>query len=269
METAKSILIWIGIALLILIWLPMLALCRLFDRDAGYYYTGRLFRLLGKSISKLNPNWKITIRGNTDIDDRRPYVVVCNHLSQADIPLISNLPWEMKWVAKKELFDTPVIGWMMKLAGDISVDRKALNRRTKTLKIASSYLAGKCSIMFFPEGTRSRNGKLNRFNPGAFELAITESVPVLPMVIDGTQTCLPKKSWKFGKAEHIKLKVMDPVPTSDLSKDEVSQLLNTVREQILQQLMEWRGAPAEAVDNLKRSPSENTRQGQGTGYTDS
>lgn len=251
MEGLKSILIWIGAAILIVIWLPLLAVCRLFDRDPAHYYTGRLFRLLGKSISKINPNWNITLSGNTDIDDRNPYVIVCNHLSQADIPLISNLPWEMKWVAKKELFDTPVVGWMMKLAGDISVDRKALNRKKKTLDTASDYLSKKCSVIFFPEGTRSRNGKLNTFTQGAFELAIQEQVPVLPLVIDGTQTCLPKKSWKFGTARHIKLKILEPVSTDGLEKEDIGDLTRQVRKRILEQLMEWRHEPAGKVDNLK------------------
>ncbi len=250
MESVKSILIWFGVAVLIIIWLPLLAVSRLFDRDPARYRTGRLFRLLGKAISNINPNWKITITGKVDIDDRRPYVIVCNHLSQADIPLISNLPWEMKWVAKKELFDTPVIGWMMKLAGDISVDRKALNRRRKTLHAAGDYLSKKCSVIFFPEGTRSRNGKLNSFTNGAFELAIREEVPVLPLVIDGTQTCLPKKSWKFGTAKHIKLKVLEPVSTDSYSKDQVDEFKQDIRNKILWQLTEWRNEPAEKVDNL-------------------
>lgn len=250
MDSLKSILIWFGVAVLILFWLPLLAVSRLFDRDPAHYRTGRLFRLLGKAISNINPNWKITITGAVDIDDRRPYVIVCNHLSQADIPLISNLPWEMKWVAKKELFDTPVIGWMMKLAGDISVDRKALNRRRKTLNAAGSYLSKHCSVIFFPEGTRSRNGKLNSFTNGAFELAINEQTPVLPLVIDGTQTCLPKRSWKFGTARHIKLKVLEPVPVDSYTSEDVVQLKQKVRNSILQQLTEWRNEPAEKVDNL-------------------
>lgn len=250
MDSLKSILIWFGVAVLILFWLPLLAVSRLFDHDPAHYRTGRLFRLLGKAISNINPNWKITITGAVDIDDRRPYVIVCNHLSQADIPLISNLPWEMKWVAKKELFDTPVIGWMMKLAGDISVDRKALNRRRKTLNAAGSYLSKHCSVIFFPEGTRSRNGKLNSFTNGAFELAINEQTPVLPLVIDGTQTCLPKRSWKFGTARHIKLKVLEPVPVDSYTSEDVVQLKQKVRNSILQQLTEWRNEPAEKVDNL-------------------
>lgn len=250
MDSIKSILIWFGVAVLIIIWLPLLAISRVFDRDPAHYKTGRLFRLLGKAISNINPNWKIAITGRVDIDDRKPYVIVCNHLSQADIPLISNLPWEMKWVAKKELFDTPVIGWMMKLAGDISVDRRALNRRRKTLNAAADYLSKKCSVIFFPEGTRSRNGKLNSFTNGAFELAIREQVPVLPLVIDGTQTCLPKKSWKFGTAKHIKLEVLEPMSVESFSEENAQNLKEEVRNRILQQLSAWRNEPIEAIDNL-------------------
>lgn len=246
----KSLFIWLGIALLVLFWLPMLAIRRLVDRDPACYHTGKLFRNLGMVISRINPNWEITISGRTDIDDREPYVMVCNHLSQADIPLISNLPWEMKWVAKKELFEVPIVGWMMHLAGDISVDRSARNRREKTLEQARYYLDRKCSVIFFPEGTRSRNGKLNAFAHGAFELAISEDVSVLPMVIDGTQNTLPKRSWKFGVAKHIKLKILDPLNTTDLGRNDIKKLSKSVRSHMAHQLAEWRGKPIEEVDNL-------------------
>lgn len=250
LSTVKSLAIWIGIVILILIWLPLLAVSRLFDRDPARYRTGKLFRKLGKYISKINPNWQIVITGYENIDDRRPYVMVCNHLSQADIPLISNLPWEMKWVAKKELFDTPVIGWMMKLAGDISVDRKAPDRREQTFLQARHYLNHDCSVIFFPEGTRSRNGKLNRFKAGAFDLAIREKIPILPMVIDGTQNTLPKRSWKFGVAKHIKLKVLDPISTEGMQKSDIWELTNQVRQDILDQLSEWRNQEPENIDNM-------------------
>jgi len=246
----KSFFIWTGVALLVMIWLPVLAICRLFDPDPAHYYTGKLFRKLGKSISNINPNWKLNISGRTDLNDRQPYVMVCNHLSTADIPLISNLPWEMKWVAKKELFDTPVVGWMMKLAGDICVDRRAKNRKEITFKQARYYLDNNCSVMFFPEGTRSRTGKLNAFTRGAFELAIREQKPILPMVIDGTQNTLPKKSWKFGVAKHIKLKVLDPISTEGLEQSDIRSLTEQARGQILDQLAEWRQADPEEVDKL-------------------
>lgn len=250
LSSIKSLVIWLAIVLLILIWLPMLAVTRLFDRDPALYRTGKLFRKLGKAISKVNPNWKIVISGNVAIDDRRPYIMVCNHLSQADIPLISNLPWEMKWVAKKELFDTPIIGWMMKLAGDISVDRKANNRKKVTFEQARYYLNNDCSVMFFPEGTRSRNGKLNAFARGAFELAIREQKSILPMVIDGTQNTLPKRSWKFGMAKHIKLRVLDPISAKELDVEDTREFSDLVRNRMLMQLSEWRSENPDQVDNL-------------------
>ncbi len=251
MSSINSVIIWAGIALLILIWLPLLAARRISDRDPALYKTGKLFRRLGYAISKINPNWNIEIEGNININDRKPYIIVCNHMSNADIPLISNLPWEMKWVAKKELFEVPVIGWMMKLAGDISVDRQAKNRRAVTLKKCFYCLDHQCSIIFFPEGTRSRNGNLNRFNNGAFDLAIRRKLEILPLVIDGTRDCLPKKSWRFKPDVHVRLKILEPVSGSLYSRNQTEQFTIDVRNKIRKQLAEWRNVSEDEVDNIK------------------
>ncbi|HYW34279.1 MAG TPA: lysophospholipid acyltransferase family protein [Balneolaceae bacterium] len=249
MNAIKSIAIWICEVMLVLIWLPMLAVRRLFDRDPALYNTGRFFRKLGKAASKVNPRWNVHIEGYEGIDDRHPYVMVCNHLSQADIPVISNLPWEMKWTAKKSLFDIPVLGWMLKIAGDIPIERSR-SQSIGAFRQASRYLRKNCSVMFFPEGTRSRTGKLNRFARGAFELAIREQVPILPMAIDGTQGCLPKKSWKFGPRNDINLKILDPISTEGLSTDQVNELTEKVRSVILTQLSEWRNKPVSQIDGM-------------------
>jgi 1-acyl-sn-glycerol-3-phosphate acyltransferase len=213
---------------------------RLTDRDPVRYRTGRAFRTLGYMISKVNPNWKVTIEGAEEIDDRNPYVMVSNHLSNADIPVISNLPWEMKWVAKKELFSIPVLGWMMKLAGDIAVDRSAAGKKVGVFKQCKYYLDRDISVMFFPEGTRSRNGRLNRFAYGAFDLAIREQVPLLPIALDGTQGCLPKQTWVFEENVFVRMKVLDPIPTKGLTKSDTEKLVDQVRSAILKQLAEWR-----------------------------
>lgn len=247
----KSAVIWLGIGTLVLLWLPLVAIRRLTDRDPGRYRTGRMFRRLGLLISRINPRWQITISGRTDLNDREPYVMVCNHLSQADIPLISNLPWDMKWVAKKELFSLPVVGWMMNMAGDIPVDRGSASSGARTMYRAGNRLESGSSVFFFPEGTRSRSGNLRRFSRGAFELAVRYGVPVLPMVIDGTQNCLPKKSWKFGEARHVRLKILDPVPVKGGGEDreQVERLRDEVRGLIRAQLSQWRESPPEEVDD--------------------
>lgn len=240
--------IWFSVSLLIVIWLPLLVFVRLFDRTETRYRTGRVFRILGLAISRINPNWKITIEGFEGINDRTPYIVVCNHLSNADIPLISNLPWEMKWVAKKELFDLPVVGTMMKFAGDISVDRAKKNKKEELFEQCRFYLDRYCSVMFFPEGTRSRSGKLGKFAPGAFELAVQENIPILPLVIDGTQDCLPKKTWIFKREVYINLKVLEPVIPGKDGPDRSIDLMHSVRGQISAQLAEWRGVDTSEVD---------------------
>ncbi|MCG2589064.1 lysophospholipid acyltransferase family protein [Rhodohalobacter sulfatireducens] len=248
MQHIASIIIWIAVGLLVIFWLPLLAVVRLLDRDSARYKTGRMFRRLGLLISRVNPNWKISIEGDTKIDDRHPYIIVSNHMSNADIPVISNLPWEMKWVAKKELFEIPIVGWMMKLAGDIPVSRGSKKQALMVFKRCKYYLDRNTSVMFFPEGTRSRTGNLTRFASGAFDLAIREKKPILPLVLDGTQGCLPKKSWVFEKDVHVKLKILDPIPTDDYEKGDSTLLMQAVRDQMAEQLAEWRGVDVTAVD---------------------
>jgi 1-acyl-sn-glycerol-3-phosphate acyltransferase len=138
------------------------------------------------------------------------------------------------------------------MAGDIYVDRHGKGSIT-LYRQAAYYLRHRCSVMFFPEGTRSRSGRLNRFSRGAFELAIREQIPILPLVVDGTQNCLPKKSWKFGPRNHIKLKVLDPIPTEGFTTDEVNQLIDQVRAAILNQLSEWRGESVSEIDGMVKS----------------
>ena len=246
----RSLFIWLTTSIIILFWLFLLAISRLFDRDPVHYRTGFLFRKLGKTLTQVNPSWKIHISGEIISNPRLPYVVVCNHQSMADIPLISNLSWDMKWLAKTELFKLPVLGWMMRLAGDISVDRKNPRSGAQALIKAQHILEQKCSVMIFPEGTRTLDGRVRQFTDGAFHLAIKAKVPILPLVIEGSRDCIPKNSWKFGKPSDIFLKVLPPIETSSLSIKDVSSLRDTVRIAIMKQIAEWRSVPIEDVDGM-------------------
>ncbi len=252
MRTLRSLWAWFSITLLILIWLPLLALVRLVDRDPAHYHTGRWFRRLGAAMTRVNPFWDVVLEGERIEDPRRPYVVVCNHQSNVDIPVISRLPWDMKWVAKAELFRVPFVGWMMRLADDIPVDRGEKSSRARVLIRAREVLEKRCSVMFFPEGTRSRDGRVYAFNDGAFRLAIKAGVPVLPLAIEGTFDALPKHSWRFGDPRTIRLKVLPPVATDGLGAGDTAALRDRVRQMIVEQIAAWRGVPVEAVDALAR-----------------
>lgn len=240
MKYITSIYIWTVSALLILCWVPVLAVVRLFDRDPALYRTGRMFRRLGYMLVRVNPNWKVELSGEKVANPRNPYVVVANHQSMGDIPVISNLPWEMKWVGKEELFKLPIVGWQMKLAGDIPVNRKGVRRWEQVATKAGFYLENKCSVMIFPEGTRTKDGSLGRFADGAFALAVKHQVPILPLVVEGTFDCLPKDSWVFGKSEAMKVKVLEPISTEGMTNDDVATLRERVHSLIDEQLTAWR-----------------------------
>ena len=108
---------------------------------------------------------------------RNPYVVVSNHESFVDILLISHLPTEMKWMSKIEILRIPLVGWMMRLARDIPLERGDAASIAKALEASRERLDSKVSVMIFPEGTRSKTGELRPFKTGAFRLAIEAQVP--------------------------------------------------------------------------------------------
>ncbi len=259
LPTLRSLWTWMAAAAAVGVGLPSMALVRLLERDPARYRTGRLFRWLGALVSRVNPGWHVEVTGRFPEDPRRPFVVVSNHQSLGDIPIISRLPWEMKWVVKAELFHVPVFGWLMRLAGDIPVDRTDKRSRAQVMIHARSYLQKRCSVMLFPEGTRSRDGRVLRFTSGAFRLAIKEQVPVLPLATDGTQDILPRSSWRFGEADHIRLHVFPPVETTGMSADDAEALRQHVRHLIVEKIATWRGAAPATVDARTAPPSAAAR----------
>jgi 1-acyl-sn-glycerol-3-phosphate acyltransferase len=237
----RSLWMWLSTLVLIVLWLPLLSLIHLFDFNPARLRTGRWFRRLGAAIVRANPAWHIHISDIENMDPKTAYVVVSNHQSLVDIPLISCLPWEMKWIAKTELFRVPLVGWMMRLAGDIPLDRQ--NRGgVQALLRAKKYLQQGCPVMIFPEGTRSPDGEVHAFTDGAFRLAIKSQVPVLPLAVEGTHSCLQKGSWKFGEPRDVYLKVLPPVETSGLKAGDAENLRDGIRRTIASEVARWRNA---------------------------
>lgn len=196
--------------------------------DRGRYAAGRAFRQLAVLQVKLNPLWHFHMSGEPVPDPRRPYVAVSNHESYADIFLISHLPWEMKWLSKEEIFRIPVMGWMMRMAGDIPLRRGNRDSTLAALAACRDRLAKRVSVMIFPEGTRSRGGELLPFKDGAFRLAIEAGVPVLPIVVAGTRHAMAKGSFRFQPARAA-VRVLDPVETTGMTLDDIPVLKERVR----------------------------------------
>jgi 1-acyl-sn-glycerol-3-phosphate acyltransferase len=197
-------------------------------RDPGRYTVGRWFRRCAVASVKVNPLWDFRTSGVVIPDPRRPYVAVSNHESFADIFLISHLPWEMKWLSKEAIFRIPVMGWMMRMAGDIAVRRTDRRSRADALEACRDRLRKNVSVMILPEGTRSADGELLPFHVGAFRIAVEMGLPILPMAVAGTRNAMPKGSLLFNRSR-AEVRVLEPIETADLGPGDVQALRDRVR----------------------------------------
>jgi 1-acyl-sn-glycerol-3-phosphate acyltransferase len=233
-QALMSIWAWLVLAACLVLWIPLMAVVRLITlSDPGRYAVGYLFRRIGPVMATLNPLWRFRTSGTPPPDPRRPYVVVSNHESFADILLISHLPWEMKWLSKAELFKIPVLGWLMRLAGDVPVRRGEGRSAVEALQRCRVVLKQRVSVMIFPEGTRSPTADMLPFKDGAFRLAIDSGVPILPLAVSGTGTALPKHGWLFGRSK-AEVRVLEPIETAGLTVQDVPRLRERVRDRILE-----------------------------------
>jgi 1-acyl-sn-glycerol-3-phosphate acyltransferase len=237
----RSVWIWLASAIVILSWWPLLGAVRLFDRDPRRLKTARWFRRLGPALAKINP-WRIHITGLENVDPSQAYVVVSNHQSMADIPVIAHLRLDTKWLGKYELFRVPVFGSMCRWAGDVPVDRSDRRKGAGAMLHCARYLRQGCSVVFFPEGTRSLDGQVRPFSEGPFLLAARERVPILPLVVEGSGAALPRDSWMFGETQEIHFRILKAVPVDGWDVKQSSLLRDAVRQLIVDELNRLRGA---------------------------
>ncbi|MEZ5377006.1 MAG: lysophospholipid acyltransferase family protein [Acidimicrobiales bacterium] len=236
-----SVWAWFALGLVIVTFFPLVLITRVVTApfDPGRYHAGLVFRKLAVAHQLLNPLWRFSVSGAVPTDPRRPYVVVANHESFVDILLISHLPFEMKWMSKETFFKYPLVGWMMRLAGDIRLDRGDKASAADALVQSRDRLDKHVSVMIFPEGTRSKTGELQRFKDGAFRLAIESGAPILPLAVIGTRHALIKHDWRFGYSQ-AEVRVLDPLSTDGLGPDDVASLRETTRSTIAAALDEMR-----------------------------
>ena len=184
----------------------------------------------------VNPFWSLTKQGLDRADRRRTYVIVANHQSMADILCIFNSFLHFKWVAKKSLFKIPLLGWNMSLNGYIPIDRGNPESREQCMEKCRSWLRRGSSVLLFPEGTRSLDGKLQPFKIGAFQLALETGHDVLPMVVRGSLHAIPKHSRLLSGKSRMQLEVLPPIsvaPYRSMDRETaVLELSRAVREAI-------------------------------------
>jgi 1-acyl-sn-glycerol-3-phosphate acyltransferase len=199
--------------------------------DKGRYHAGRAFRQLAVAQVTLNPLWHFETDGDAPSNPRLPYVAVSNHESYADIFLISHFPWEMKWLSKDTMFRIPVMGWMMRMANDIPIERGKRESVVSAMRGCRDRLSKRTSVMIFPEGTRALTDDLLPFKDGAFKLAIEAGAPILPIAVAGTRDCMAKGSFAFRRAR-AKARVLTPIPTTGMTNADVGALRERTRQTI-------------------------------------
>jgi 1-acyl-sn-glycerol-3-phosphate acyltransferase len=176
-----------------------------------------------------NPAWPVTVEGREKIDRGSAYVMVANHESLLDILVFFRLFTHFKWVSKIENFRVPFIGWNMRLNKYIPLKRGDKASIVQMLRLCRETLATGNSIMMFPEGTRSPDGRLRSFKTGAFEVAKDAGKPILPIVVTGTSNALPKRGFVLRGRHPIRVKVLDGIPYETFADEPVADLTNRVR----------------------------------------
>jgi len=155
-----------------------------------------------------------------------------NHQSNFDIlALYSGLPHHFSWIAKQELFRIPLFGYAMKRAGYLPLDRSDGRKALKTMDYAAKKIRSGVSVIVFPEGTRSMDGKLLPFKRGGFLLAARAGVPIVPVTISGSAQVNPPKRLEVRKGT-VSLRFGDPVPTEGATGKRRDELISRVREAI-------------------------------------
>ncbi|MCU0236016.1 MAG: 1-acyl-sn-glycerol-3-phosphate acyltransferase [Acidobacteria bacterium] len=175
--------------LILLLFLPVWFISGICRREAFIYSSARL--VIGAAVRVLGV--RTVVRGLDAVDLSRPPVIISNHLSNLDGPLlVLALPLNPRVLIKSEARRIPLVGWVMKLAGFVFVDRSSAPRRQEALAAAVERITrARCPFLVFPEGTRSRDGVTRPFKRGGFLIARRAGVPVLPVRISGTQRLLP------------------------------------------------------------------------------
>jgi len=208
-------------------WLAVLAAWLVSPRFASRYVARTWARLL----AWLTPI-RVRVQGATHADRRRSYVVVANHVSQYDIlALYGWLDLDLKWVIKKELRKIPAVGIGCEMVGHIFIDRQNPTEARRAVNDALERLGDGIGILFFPEGTRSRDGRMLPFKKGAFRIALAQQLPVLPVTLVGTDDVLPAKTLRLFPGT-VSVVIHPPIEPMEDTAANLGRLMESARETI-------------------------------------
>jgi len=175
----------------------------------------------------------LDVKGREHISPGEPYLVMSNHQSHYDIPvLFQALRIPLRMVAKKEIFRIPFMAGAMRAAGFIEIDRQNRSSAIKSLRAGRERLGDVVSLWIAPEGTRSRTGHLGPFKKGGFHLALDAGLQILPVAIDGTRFALPAGGLSVRRGATAHVTVAQPIDPRSYGVERIGELVTAVRQAI-------------------------------------
>jgi 1-acyl-sn-glycerol-3-phosphate acyltransferase len=171
------------------------------------------------------------------LDHLRPgqsYVLICNHLSNFDIwCTLASMPFTVRFVAKKELLRLPVFGQALRLSDHIVIDRQQPEAAVDKINAAAARAPEGIGILFYAEGTRSRDGKIHEFKKGGVSLALRAGLPIVPMTVSGTRKFLPRGCAVIRPGGRVRIVLAEPISTAGLSFEARDELNERVRQIVI------------------------------------
>ena len=197
----------------------------------------------GEKVNKIGRFWaiintraygiKVYTEGFENIT-KPPYILMCNHQSSLDIfALLSSLRLSFKWIAKKELFVVPFLGWALKSGRNISLDRENPRKALNAMHEAAHRIKEGINIVIFPEGTWSPDGTLLPFKKGGFSLALRTGVPIIPVGISGTGKLQPEGCFIPKERGQVHIKIGKPIYFKTLYTNKEK---NTLKNELMQEV---------------------------------
>jgi 1-acyl-sn-glycerol-3-phosphate acyltransferase len=191
-------------------------------------------RLWGRSILWVS-GVKVTVKGLEKLNPNQSYIYMANHQSNYDIPvLLGKLPVQFRWLAKAELFRIPVFGRAMQGCGYISIDRSNRKLAFESLARAAKTIRNGTSVMIFPEGTRSFDGRLKDFKKGGFVLSVDAGVPIVPVIIMGTWSIMPRTRFRI-ESSSVTIEIQEPIETKEYTRKTKDELIKKIRDIMIRQ----------------------------------
>ncbi len=229
MAKIRGVIFVIFLVLSVLIMGPVAIFLGPFDRSGRLAH--KVPRLWAKLLLKV-AGVRLEVVGLEKLDPHGSYVFAANHASQFDIfALEAGLPFEIRWLAKKELFDIPIFGHGLRAVGNIPVDRENPREGLKSLAAAAEKVKEGLCVVIFPEGTRSPDGRLLPFKPGGMVLAIKSRRPLVPLSIVGSHEVLPKGKI-LPRPGKIRVIIGDPIDTRAYNLRDKERLAEDLRQKI-------------------------------------